>query len=91
MVDAFLACRSIMPKWQNVSDEDSIFWKFVHTVVSQIDERPMAERLREGEEDNPTLHCKHVAIGLYRVQAGTYKGSVKSKQARCKYCRLRRS
>ena len=90
LVDAYLACRSIMPKWQNVSDEDSIFWKFVHTVVSQIDERPMAERLREGEEDTPTLHCKHVAIGLYKVKAGTYKGSLKSKQARCKYCHLRR-
>ncbi len=48
MVDAFLACRSIMPKWQNVSDEDSMFWKFVHTVV-QLDERPMAERQREGD------------------------------------------
>ncbi len=78
MVDAFLACRSIMPKWQHVDDSESIFWKFGHTVVAQIDDRPMSARQREGEEGNPTLHCKHVSIGLYKVQGGTYKGSLKS-------------
>ena len=41
-------------------------------------------------KDTPTLHCKHAAIGLYKVKAGTYKDSLKSKQARCKYCHLRR-
>ncbi len=86
MVDAFLACRRIMPKWQDVEDSDSIFWKFVHTVIGQIDNRPMFARQREGEEGNPTLHCKHVPIGLYKVQAGKYKGNLKSKQAHCKYC-----
>ena len=49
----------------------------------------MSEREREGEE-NPTLHCKHVAIGQCRVHAGKYKDSLKSKQARCKYCSQRK-
>ncbi len=31
MVDAFLACRAQMPKWQNLDEEKSVFWKFVHT------------------------------------------------------------
>ncbi len=28
----------------------------------------------------------HVPLGQYKIQTGTYKGSLKSKQARCKYC-----
>ena len=90
MVDAFLACRAQMPKWQNLDDDKSIFWRFVHTVIGQIDPRPMSARVREGEEEDPTIHCKHVPLGQYRVTSGTYKGSLKSKQARCKYCPLRK-
>ena len=44
------------------------------------------ERVREGEDENPTQNCKHVPLGQYKVTSGAYKGSVKSKQARCKYC-----
>jgi hypothetical protein len=90
MVDAFLACRAQMPKWQNLDEDRSVFSKFLHTVIGQIDSRPMSAREREGEEENPTMHCKHVPLGQYRVTSGTYKGSVKSKQARCKYCPLRK-
>ncbi len=79
-----------MPKWQDVDDSDSVFWKFVHVVIGQIDDRPMSAREREGEE-NPTLHCKHVPIGQYRVHAGKYEGNLKSKQARCKYCSKRKT
>ncbi len=89
MVDAFLACRAHMPKWQNLGSDDTIFWQFVHTVIGQIDGRPMSERVREGEDENPTIHCKHVPLGQYKVLSGTYKGSLKSKQARCKYCAIR--
>ncbi len=35
------------------------FWRFVHTVIAQIDPRPMSARTREGEEENPTNNCKH--------------------------------
>jgi hypothetical protein len=90
IVDAFLACRKVMPKYRDLDDTDSIFWKFVCAVIGQIDHRPISERVREGEDENPTVHCKHVPIGQYRVSTGTYKGSLKSKQSRCKYCPLRR-
>jgi hypothetical protein len=90
MVDAFLACRKVMPKYRDLDDSDSIFWQFVCAVIGQIDSRPTSDRTREGEAENPTLHCKHVSMGQYRVLTGTYKGSLKSKQARCKYCALRR-
>jgi len=49
----------------------------------------MSVKLREGEE-NPVLHCKHVPIGLYKVESGTYKGTLQSKQARCKFCSQRK-
>ncbi len=80
-----------MPKWKHEqTDEQSLFWKFIHTLIPQIDSRPMSTRAREGEEAvNPTLHCKQVALGQYRIQAGNNKGFVKQKQARCKYCRHR--
>ena len=90
MVDAFLACRKIMPKYRDLDDSDSIFWQFVCAVIGQIDSRPASDRTREGEAENPTLHCRHVSMGQYRVQSGTYKNSLKSKQVRCKYCSLRR-
>jgi hypothetical protein len=90
MVDAFLACRKIMPKYRDMEDFDSIFWQFVCAVVTQIDTRPVNERVREGESEDPTIHCKHVPLGQYRVSSGVYKGSLKSKQSRCKYCPLRR-
>ena len=89
MVDAYLACRAHMPKWQHLPHDQSIFWKFVHTVIGQIASRSLSERVREGEDDNPTLHCKHVPLGQYKVLSGTYKVSLKSKQARCKYCAIR--
>jgi hypothetical protein len=90
MVDAYLACRKIMPKWQGLDDMESIFWRFVYTVIAQIDSRPANERVREGEDENPTQNCKHVPLGQYRVTSGAYKGSVKSKQTRCKYCPQRK-
>jgi hypothetical protein len=62
---------------------------YIHVVIGQIDNRPMSAREKEGEE-NPTLHCKHVPIGQYKVHAGKYEGNLKSKQARCKYCSKRK-
>jgi hypothetical protein len=91
VVDAFLACRYCMPQWkQDPTEYESLFWKFVRTIISQIDSRPMSSRTRDGDESvNPTLHCKQVALGQYKLQTGVNKGFVKQKQARCKYCRHR--
>jgi hypothetical protein len=63
MVDAYLACRKIMPKWQDVDDSDSVFWKFVHAVIAQID-----------SSENPTKNCKHVAMRQYKTALGPKKG-----------------
>jgi hypothetical protein len=52
MVEDFLACCAQMPKWQNLDDEKSVFWQFVHTVIAHIDSRPMSSRVREGEAEN---------------------------------------
>jgi hypothetical protein len=67
MVDAYLACRKIMPKWQGLDDMESIFWQFVYTIIAQIDSRPANDRVREGEDENPTQNCKHAPLGQYRV------------------------
>ena len=92
IVDAFLACRYSMPKWKHdQSDEESIFFKFVHTIIAQLDARPMGTRVRDGDEpSNPTFHCKQISLGHYKVKDGTYKGNIKTKQKRCKYCRERK-
>jgi hypothetical protein len=92
IVDAFLACRYSMPKWKHdQSDEDSIFWKFVCTVISQLDARPMSARVRDGDvPSNPTFNCRQCSMGQYKIKDGAYKGSLKTKQKRCKYCRERK-
>jgi hypothetical protein len=89
MVDAFLACRKHMPKWQSMEEDTSVFFKFVHVVTAQLDDRPWSEKEREGEEANPTHHCKHLSLGSFKVMSGNLKGNIKRKQNRCKYCRLR--
>ena len=89
MVDAFLACRKIMPKWKDMDDSESIFFKFMHVVTGQLDNRPWSERNREGEDNNPIHHCKHLPLGTFTVGSGTLKGTVKRKQNRCKYCKIR--
>jgi hypothetical protein len=43
-----------MPKWQGLDDMESCFRQFVYTVVGQIDSRRINERVREGEDENPT-------------------------------------
>jgi hypothetical protein len=89
MVDAFLASRKHMPKWLSMDDETSIFWKFVHVVSGQLDDRPWSEKQREGEDSNPIHHCKHLSLGSFKVASGNLKGNLKRKQNRCKYCRIR--
>ena len=89
MVDAFLACRKIMPKWKDMDDSESIFCKFMHVVTGQLDNRPWSERNREGEDNNPIHHCKHLPLGTFTVASGNLKGTIKRKQNRCKYCKIR--
>jgi hypothetical protein len=49
LVDTFLACRKLMPRWQDEGDEESIFWKFVHVLLPQIDSRGNDDFFHEPE------------------------------------------
>ncbi len=75
IVDAFFACRCSMPKWKrDQSDEESIFWKFVHTIIGQLDARPMGTRVRDGDEpSNPTFHCKQIVLGNIELRMARIK------------------
>ena len=86
LVDSFLACTKLLPQWLNASHEDeSIFWKFVCTLVEQIDPRPRHARTRE-EEADPTLHCIQVRLGTKRISSGNNKGERRPIQGRCTAC-----
>jgi hypothetical protein len=57
LVDAFLACRVCMPTYKALPDDESVFWKFAHAVIAQLDARPATERnTRENEPLSPTAH-----------------------------------
>ncbi len=61
-----------MLKYKSMLDDESVFWKFAHEVIAQLDARPADER-----DDAPvsaTAHCKHTSMGQYRIKEGTYKG-----------------
>jgi hypothetical protein len=55
MVDAFLACRAQMPKWQNLDEEKTIFWRFVHAVIVQIQDRCLQELGKEKKKIQPLI------------------------------------
>ncbi len=62
LVDAFLACRVCMPKYKALPDDESVFWKFAHAVIVQLDARP-ERNTRENEPLSPITHCKHTPLG----------------------------
>jgi hypothetical protein len=72
-----------------MEEDTSVFWKFVHVVAAQLNDRPCSQKQREGKESNPIHHCKHLSLGSFKVASGNLKGNIKRKQNRCKYCRLR--
>ncbi len=75
LVDAFLASRVCMPKYKSMPDDESVFWKFAHAVIAQLDARPASERnTRENEPLSSTAHCKHTSMGQYKICSGSYKG-----------------
>jgi hypothetical protein len=89
LVDTFLACRKLVPKWQDESDEESVFWKFVCHLLPQIDPRRRHERTRE-EETDPTANCFQIRLGVKRTAGGKNKGAYRAIQGRCTSCRIRR-
>ncbi len=43
----------------------------------------------DDELADPTINCKHVSMGRYKIATGPHKGHLKMKQSRCKYCKER--
>ena len=86
LVDSFLVCSKLMPKWVHATkDKESVFWKFVCSLVGQLDTRPRHEMTRE-EEADPTLHCIQVRLGTKRISSGNNKGERRPIQGRCTAC-----
>ncbi len=90
LVDSFLACTKLLPQWvHETKDEESVFWKFVCSLVEQLDTRPRHELARE-EEADPTLHCIQVRLGTKRISSGLNKGERRPIQGRCTVCIARK-
>jgi hypothetical protein len=51
MVDALLACRTFMPKWRDMPNDESVFDKFLLTVIPQLDRRAEEELLTTAAAD----------------------------------------
>ena len=89
LVDSFLACKQLLPQWRHDErEEESFFWKFVCSLVAQLDTKPRQERTRE-EEADPTVHCVQIRLGTKRILTGTNKGERRPIQGRCTACSAR--
>ena len=88
LVDSFLACRKLMPKWQEEGDEESLFWKFVHVLLPQIDSRGRSDLFHEKEHIDQD-QCHIIRLGNKRTAAGLHRGEIRAVQMRCSYCRKR--
>jgi hypothetical protein len=86
LVDTFLLCTKLLPQWvHDPKEEESVFWKFVCSLLEQLDTRPRNERIRE-EEDDPTLHCNQIRLGTKRISSGNNVGERRPIQGRCTAC-----
>jgi hypothetical protein len=62
--DTFLACKTIMPKWQDEGDEEGLYWKFVAVLIPQIGPREKDELVYEHDEDDECAAvCHTVRLG----------------------------
>jgi hypothetical protein len=78
-----------MPRWQEEGDEESIFWKFVHVLLPQIDTRGRDELFHEPEQDDGRERCHPIRLGNKRTIDGTHRGEIRAVQMRCTYCSKR--
>ncbi len=89
LVASFLACKKLLPQWiHDKDDEESFFWKFLCSLIAQLDPRPRHERTREDESD-PTQHCFRIRLGTKKVSSGVGKGEHRAIQGRCTSCSVR--
>ena len=79
-----------MPRWQDEVDEEDLFWKFVATLIPQIDPRGKDELGYEDEEvDASAVRCHMVRLGEKKTYDGKHRGETRAIQMRCTYCSLR--
>jgi hypothetical protein len=91
LVDSFLACLHLLPKWRDEQDDDqegSLFWKYVCVLIKQLDQTPMNERRREDNVD-PSSRCVQVRLGEKKIVSGVNRGTSRAVQGRCTSCRAR--
>ena len=91
LIDSFLACLNLLPKWRDEQDreqEGSLFWKFVCVLIKQLDQTPRNERTREDVVD-PSGRCMQVRLGEKKIMSGVNKGTSRAVQGRCTACRAR--
>lgn len=89
LVDTFLACRKLMPKWREEGDEESIFWKFVAVLLPQIDSRGKNDLFHEPEDLAQREQCHMIRLGNKRTVDGVHRGEIRAVQMRCTSCRKR--
>ena len=93
LVDSFLACIHLLPKWRLEKEheqDESVFWKFVCELIKQLDQVPRQERNREDNMVDPASNCVQVRLGEKRVVSGVNKGNSRAIQGRCTSCRIRK-
>ncbi len=92
LVDSFLACLNLLPKWRDELDDEqegSLFWKYVCVLIKQLDQIPRTERTREDVVD-PSGRCMQVVrLGEKKIMSGVNKGTSRAVQGRCTSCRAR--
>jgi hypothetical protein len=71
-----------MVMWQKEDDEESMFWKFVHVLLPQIDSRGKDELFHE-PEDCAGAQCHMISLGNKRTIDGTHRGQLRAVQMRC--------
>jgi len=80
LVDSFLLARKFIPRWTDADDTESVFWKYVMTLLPQVATE------YEGRPTIPQYKCEQVLIGKQKVEKGKSAGRVVAKQMRCTYC-----
>jgi hypothetical protein len=91
LIDSFLACLNLLPKWRGERDDEqegSLFWKFVCALLKQLDRTPRHERTREDIAD-PSGRCMQVRLGEKKIMSGVNKGTTRAVQGQCTSCRER--
>ena len=80
LVDSFLLARKFIPRWKDAEDTESVFWKYVMTLLPQVASE------YEGRQTVSLYKCEQVLIGKQKVETGKSAGRIVAKQMRCTFC-----